>query len=201
MRKIVLASASPRRRELLSQVGITFEVKPASGEERITSTEPSKVVEELSFQKAMFTVHALEKEQADDLADILIIGADTIVSYEGKILGKPSDPEAAVKMLSMLQGNTHQVYTGVTVLVREEENWKVHTFHECTDVIFYPVTKEEIAEYVFSKDPMDKAGSYGIQGAWGAYVKGIRGDYNNVVGLPVARLIYETKKLGINLRG
>lgn len=201
MRKIVLASASPRRRELLSQVGITFEVKPASGEERITSTEPSKVVEELSFQKAMFIAHALEKEQADDLADILIIGADTIVSYEGKILGKPSDPEAAVKMLSMLQGNTHQVYTGVTVLVREEENWKVHTFHECTDVIFYPVTKEEIAEYVNSKDPMDKAGSYGIQGAWGAYVKGIRGDYNNVVGLPVARLIYETKKLGINLRG
>lgn len=201
MRKIVLASASPRRRELLSQVGITFEVKPASGEERITSTEPSKVVEELSFQKAMFTAYALEKEQADDLADILIIGADTIVSYEGKILGKPSDPEAAVKMLSMLQGNTHQVYTGVTVLVREEENWKVHTFHECTDVIFYPVTKEEIAEYVNSKDPMDKAGSYGIQGAWGAYVKGIRGDYNNVVGLPVARLIYETKKLGINLRG
>nr|WP_295273772.1 Maf family protein [uncultured Blautia sp.] len=201
MKKIVLASASPRRRELLSQVGITFEVKPASGEERITSTEPSKVVEELSCQKAMFTAHALEKEQADDLADILIIGADTIVSYEGKILGKPSDPEAAVKMLSMLQGNTHQVYTGVTVLVREEENWKVHTFHECTDVIFYPVTKEEIAEYVNSKDPMDKAGSYGIQGAWGAYVKGICGDYNNVVGLPVARLIYETKKLGINLRG
>lgn len=200
MKKIVLASASPRRRELLSQVGIIFEVKPASGEERITSTEPSKVVEELSCQKAMFTAHALEKEQADDLADILVIGADTIVSYEGKILGKPSDPKAAVDMLSMLQGNTHQVYTGVTVLVREE-SWKVHTFHECTDVIFYPVTQEEITEYVNSKDPMDKAGSYGIQGAWGAYVKGIRGDYNNVVGLPVARLIYETKKLGINLRG
>lgn len=201
MKKIVLASASPRRRELLSQVGIIFEVKPASGEERITSTEPSKVVEELSCQNAMFTAHALEKEQADDLADILVIGADTIVSYEGKILGKPSDPKAAVDMLSMLQGNTHQVYTGVTVLVREEESWKVHTFHECTDVIFYPVTQEEITEYVNSKDPMDKAGSYGIQGAWGAYVKGIRGDYNNVVGLPVARLIYETKKLGINLRG
>ena len=199
MKKIVLASASPRRRELLSQVGIIFEVKPASGEERITSTEPSKVVEELSCQKAMFTAHALEKEQADDLADILVIGADTIVSYEGKILGKPSDPKAAVDMLSMLQGNTHQVYTGVTVLVRE--SWEVHTFHECTDVIFYPVTQEEITEYVNSKDPMDKAGSYGIQGAWGAYVKGIRGDYNNVVGLPVARLIYETKKLGINLRG
>lgn len=201
MKKIVLASASPRRRELLSQVGITFEVKPASGEERITSTEPSKVVEELSCQKAMFTAHALEEERADNLTDTLVIGADTIVSYEGKILGKPADPKAATEMLRMLQGNTHQVYTGVTILVREKEGWKAHTFHECTDVIFYPVTEEEITEYVNSKDPMDKAGSYGIQGAWGAYVKGIRGDYNNVVGLPVARLIYETKKMGINLRG
>lgn len=200
MKKIVLASASPRRRELLSQVGITFEVKPASGEEQITSTEPAQVVEELSRQKAMFTAHALEEEQSGSLGDIVVIGADTIVSYEGKILGKPADEAAAGEMLRMLQGNTHQVYTGVTVLVREE-TWRPHTFHECTDVIFYPVTEEEITEYVNSKDPMDKAGSYGIQGAWGAYVKGIRGDYNNVVGLPVARLIYETKKLGINLRG
>lgn len=200
MKKIVLASASPRRRELLSQVGVTFEVKPASGEERITSTEPAKVVEELSHQKAMFTAHALEEENRD-LRDVVVIGADTIVSYEGKILGKPADEAAAREMLGMLQGDTHQVYTGVTLLIREGELWKTHTFHECTDVIFYPVTEEEIKEYVNSKDPMDKAGSYGIQGAWGAYVKGIRGDYNNVVGLPVARLIYETKKLGINLRG
>lgn len=201
MKKIVLASASPRRRELLSQAGVAFEVKPASGEERITSTEPAQVVEELSCQKAMFTAHALEKEQDRNLRDIVVIGADTIVSYEGKILGKPADEKAAKEMLGMLQGNTHQVYTGVTVLIREGECWKAHTFHECTDVTFYPVTEEEITEYVNSGDPMDKAGSYGIQGAWGAYVKGIRGDYNNVVGLPVARLIYETKKLGINLRG
>ena len=93
------------------------------------------------------------------------------------------------------------VYTGVTVLKEKQGSWKFHTFFECTDVIFYPVTREEIVEYVNSGDPMDKAGSYGIQGAWGAYVKGIRGDYNNVVGLPVARLIYETKKIGINLKG
>ena len=164
MKKIVLASASPRRRELLSQVGVAFEVKPASGEERITSAEPAKVVEELSRQKAMFTAYALEEEENRDLRDVVVIGADTVVSYEGKILGKPADETAAIEMLAMLQGNTHQ-------------------------------------EYVNSKDPMDKAGSYGIQGAWGAYVKGIRGDYNNVVGLPVARLIYETKKLGMNLRG
>ena len=93
--------------------------------------------------------------------------------------------------------NNCPVSSGTSIFV----TWSIHTFHECTDVSFYPVTEEEIKEYVNSKDPMDKAGSYGIQGAWGAYVKGIRGDYNNVVGLPVARLIYETKKLGMNLRG
>lgn len=201
MKRIVLASASPRRRELLSQIGVEFEVKPADGEERIISTEPSKVVEELSGQKAMFTAKALEKENGHVPEGCIVLGADTIVSYEGRILGKPSDKEDAIQMLSMLQGNTHQVYTGVTVLKEKQGSWKSHTFFECTDVIFYPVTREEIVEYVNSGDPMDKAGSYGIQGAWGAYVKGIHGDYNNVVGLPVARLIYETKKIGINLKG
>lgn len=201
MKRIVLASASPRRRELLSQIGVEFEVKPADGEERIISTEPSKVVEELSGQKAMFTAKALEKENGHVPEGCIVLGADTIVSYEGRILGKPSDKEDAIQMLSMLQGNTHQVYTGVTVLKEKQGSWKFHTFFECTDVIFYPVTREEIVEYVNSGDPMDKAGSYGIQGAWGAYVKGIRGDYNNVLGLPVARLIYETKKIGINLKG
>ena len=201
MKRIVLASASPRRRELLSQIGVEFEVKPADGEERIISTEPSKVVEELSGQKAMFTAKALEKENGHVPEGCIVLGADTIVSYDGRILGKPSDKEDAIQMLSMLQGNTHQVYTGVTVLKEKQGSWKFHTFFECTDVIFYPVTREEIVEYVNSGDPMDKAGSYGIQGAWGAYVKGIRGDYNNVVGLPVARLIYETKKIGINLKG
>lgn len=201
MKRIVLASASPRRRELLSQIGVEFEVKPADGEERIISTEPSKVVEELSGQKAMFTAKALEKENGHVPEGCIVLGADTIVSYEGRILGKPSDKEDAIQMLSMLQGNTHQVYTGVTVLKEKQGSWKSHTFFECTDVIFYPVTREEIVEYVNSGDPMDKAGSYGIQGAWGAYVKGIHGDYNNVVGLPVARLIYETKKNGINLKG
>ena len=201
MKKIVLASASPRRRELLSQVGVTFEVMPADGEERITSTEPSKVVEELSYQKAMFTAKALEKQNGHVPEGFAVIGADTIASYEGRILGKPSGKEDAVQMLRMLQGNTHQVYTGVTILAEENGSWKSLTFFECTDVIFYPATDEEITAYVESGDPMDKAGSYGIQGAWGAYVKGIRGDYNNVVGLPVARLIYETKKNGINLKG
>ena len=131
----------------------------------------------------------------------VILGADTIVSFDNKILGKPKNEEDAVNTLSMLQGNTHQVYTGVTVMERKDSKWETITFAECTDVSFYPVSEEEIRAYVATGEPMDKAGSYGIQGGFGAYVKGIRGDYTNVVGLPVGRLFYETKKHGIELRG
>lgn len=107
-----------------------------------------------------------------------------------------------INTLMMLQGNTHQVYTGVTVMEqRENSSWKTLTFAECTDVSFYPVSEEEIRAYVATGEPMDKAGSYGIQGAFGAYVRGIRGDYTNVVGLPVGRLFYEAKEHGIELRG
>lgn len=104
-------------------------------------------------------------------------------------------------MLEMLQGKTHQVYTGVTIALFREGRWQSHSFSECTDVTFYPVSREEIEAYVETGDPADKAGSYGIQGPFGIYVKEIRGDYHNVVGLPVSRLLYEGKKLGINLRG
>ena len=131
----------------------------------------------------------------------VILGADTIVSFDNKILGKPKNEEDAVNTLSMLQGNTHQVYTGVTVMERKDSKWEKITFAECTDVSFYSVSEEEIRAYVATGEPMDKAGSYGIQGGFGAYVKGIRGDYTNVVGLPVGRLFYETKKHGIELRG
>ena len=198
MKKIILASASPRRSELLRKVGIVFEVLPAEGEERITCTSPQEVVSELSLQKARFTGMKLE-EQAEP--GVIVIGADTVVAFQGKILGKPHDKKEAFHTLQKLQGNTHQVYTGVTVLVRKENRWEEHTFYECTDVMFYPVCGDEIQKYVDSGDPLDKAGSYGIQGPWGAYVKGIHGDYNNVVGLPVARLIHEMKKIGIDLRG
>jgi len=94
----------------------------------------------------------------------------------------------------------HQVYTGVTILLKENGIWKPYTFHEKTDVHFYPVSKEELQEYVNTGEPLDKAGSYGIQGRFGIYVKEICGDYNNVVGLPVARLVYELKKLGVDIR-
>ena len=200
MKKIVLASASPRRRELLSQVGVTFEVMPADGEERITSTEPSKVVEELSYQKAMFTAKALEKQNGHVPEGFAVIGADTIVSYEGRILGKPSGKEDAVQMLRMLQGNTHQVYTGVAMLVYGEDGEAKEICHaERTEVFVHEMSDDEIRNYIASGEPMDKAGAYGIQGKAAAFIEKIEGDYNNVVGLPIARIYQELKQLGIDV--
>lgn len=193
MKKIILASASPRRKELLLNAGVQFEVRPGNGEEYITSHKPEEIVKELSEQKALAAVFSAEE-------GAVIIGADTIVSFEGKVLGKPSDEENAVQTLLMLQGNTHQVYTGVTVLEYKAGRWEKYVFAECTDVTFYPVSEKEIRDYVKIGEPMDKAGSYGIQGLFGIYVKSITGEYSNVVGLPVGRLFYETKKHGIELR-
>ena len=130
-----------------------------------------------------------------------MIGADTIVSYNNEVLGKPLDESDAFKTLKMLQGNIHQVYTGVTVLIKKNGKWEDISFSESTYVSFYPVSDEEIRTYIASGEPMDKAGSYGIQGGFGIYVKEIRGEYTNVVGLPVGRLFYEMKKHGIELRG
>lgn len=194
--KIILASASPRRRELLEWAGVNFQVITGNGEEHITETEPSHIVEELSAEKAFQVA-----ETIPEVEETVVIGADTVVSFQGKILGKPSDKADSRKTLKMLQGNTHQVYTGVTIAFFREGRWQRHSFSECTDVTFYPVSEEEIEAYVETGDPADKAGSYGIQGPFGIYVKEIRGDYHNVVGLPVARAFYEGKKLGINLRG
>lgn len=198
MRKIILASASPRRRELLEKAGIVFAVIPGTGEETITSEEPEEAVQELALEKARFVADTLKEREEGTL----VIGADTVVVYEKKILGKPRNEEDAVNTLRMLQGNTHQVFTGVALLEWNEGQWQQHTFAERTDVHFYPVSEEEIRAYVKSGSPMDKAGSYGIQdNRWGIYVKGIHGDYNNVVGLPVARLLQEMKNLKIDLRG
>ena len=183
MRKIILASASPRRRELLAAAGVIFQICAAEGEEKITAERPDEIVCELSAQKAEEIASKFELEDGT-----VIIGADTIVSYKSEILGKPSDEQTAFETLKILQGNTHQVYTGVTALVKKYGEWEKHSFAERTDVTFYPVTDEEIRTYIKSGEPMDKAGSYGIQGSFGIYVKEIQGDYTNVVGLPVGRL-------------
>ena len=202
---MILASASPRRKELLEQIGAEFVICPAKGEEVITETDPSAVVMELSRQKAEEVAYGvlIYNEQHADLAtpqDILVIGADTVVAYENQILGKPKDEEDARRMLTMLSGKTHSVYTGVTfVFIDKEGRTGEHCFFEKTDVCMYPLKEEEIDRYIQSGDPMDKAGSYGIQGRFAIHIKEIRGDYNNVVGLPVARLYQELQKLGVSI--
>lgn len=242
--RLVLASASPRRRELLSQIGLEFTVMPSTKEENAKATEAGALVQELSRQKAEDIWEQLsggqqnpdanqeqisdanqkqisdanqeqnpdanrgqisdaDQEQISDemrepnlngkrQPELLVIGADTVVCCEGKILGKPHSREAAAEMLTALQGRSHEVYTGVTLYSQSE----AITFFECTQVEFYPMTEAEISDYIDSKEPMDKAGAYGIQGLGARFVKGIRGDYNNVVGLPVGRLYQELKSHG-----
>ncbi|MCC8029628.1 MAG: Maf family protein [Lachnospiraceae bacterium] len=217
--RIILGSASPRRKELLARMGIDFEVIPLKGEEIITEEDPSDIVTELAVQKAeavlcelsegrlfvqrMEACDASTQEENDSVhktceADdgLLILGADTVVAYEHRILGKPSDEEDAFRMLHSLSGKTHQVYTGVCMLLVSRESRTEHHFFEKTDVTLYPMEEWEIWEYIRTGDPMDKAGAYGIQGIFGKYVREIHGDYNNVVGLPAARLYQEMKAHG-----
>lgn len=196
MVKFILASGSPRRKDLLEQMGISFEIFAAHGEEIITKKLPWEIVEELSLQKATEVADRFVKEQGVTQQTV-VIGADTIVALRDEIMGKPENEEKAKEMLHKLQNDTHQVYTGVTLVIMTEEGRQVVTFHEKTDVVMYPMTKKQIEAYVATGEPMDKAGAYAIQGKCAAYVKGICGEYNNVVGLPVARLMQELFKLDI----
>lgn len=189
--KYVLASASPRRQELLTQAGFSFDVIPSAVKEKITKDIPSDVVMELAYQKALDVYESRIKDNpAYQTEDCIVIGADTIVSYRGEILGKPADNEEAL-LAFHARGPHTQVYTGVTFAGHISGKQILHTFYEKTDVTFYPVTKEDLHTYVDSGDSLDKAGAYGIQGAFAIHVKGIEGDYNNVVGLPIARLYHE----------
>ena len=195
-KKIILASASPRRQELLTQIGLDFEVHPSDWEEKTEKELPGEVVQELSFHKAMEVYHRLQVGAGESLAEesLVVIGADTIVACQGQILGKPGDKERAAGMLRLLQGGVHQVYTGVSLVWQEQGKTESFSFYECTDVRVFPMKEEEIAGYVETGEPMDKAGAYGIQGCFAAFIRGIDGDYNNVVGLPVGRLYQEMKK-------
>lgn len=189
VRKIILASGSPRRKELLEQIGIKFEICKAEGEEVIIFSDPAEVVENLSVQKA--------REVSEKCDGDIIIGADTVVAMDGQIFGKPKDREDAVRMLQMLQGKEHQVLTGVAVILRNEN--KTISFAEETTVSVYPMSEKQIERYIDSGEAMDKAGAYGIQGKFATYVSGIKGDYNNVVGLPVGRLYQEVLAAGFDL--
>ena len=190
MDRIILASASPRRKELLEQAGILFEVFPSNAQEKTTKTYPWEMAEELALQKAQDIYEKTEGKR-------VIIGADTIVVQGQKVFGKPKNEKEAVKMLTALQGSQHQVYTGVALLYEREGRQAIHSFCECTKVDVYPMNQEEISAYVATGESMDKAGAYGIQGAFAAYIQRIQGDYNTVVGLPLGRLVFELKKIRI----
>lgn len=195
MDEIILASQSPRRKELLAQIGIKYKCMPATGEETIDR----QLAEEERF---ILLPQLLAVQKAEEIAGQVknkwILAADTIVECEGEILGKPKDKEDARRMLSMLSGREHRVHTGVCLLKQglEEADSKKITFTETTKVFFYDISKEEIEVYMESCEPFDKAGAYGIQGKAAAFIRGIEGDYNNVVGLPLSRVYQELKQLG-----
>ncbi len=190
---IILASASPRRSSLLSQIGLTFEVRVSDAEEALSGEAPEQAVITLAKQKARrveeryLSDAAGAKDRPADGREYLIIAADTVVSAGGEILGKPKDETDALRMLSLLQGSRHQVYTGVALFSPRGSR----VFCERTDVEIAPMTQAQIREYIASGEPLDKAGAYGIQGSFAAYVRRIEGDYYNVVGLPLSRLVYE----------
>ena len=189
---IILASGSPRRKELLTQCGIPFTVLKSDCDETSDIEEPTLFVEELSLRKAE---NVYQKTKDSYAKNYIILAADTIVSYQGEILGKPEDENEALDMLGLLSDRTHQVYTGVTLLQICDGRKKVVTFSEKTDVTFFPMTRIEMQNYIATGDPLDKAGSYGIQGPCAIHIKKIKGDYNNVVGLPLSRVYQELKKL------
>ncbi|MDD6572238.1 MAG: Maf family protein [Thermoflexaceae bacterium] len=188
MERIILASASPRRKELLSQVGMEYEIIISNIEEKVTSSIPEDVVEELSRQKAEDVFGKIP-------GDVIVIGADTVVSVDGKILGKPADEKEAFCMIQSLSGRCHSVFTGVTLCIRKDGQEEKITFSEETKVFVDEMTQEDIEHYIATGESMDKAGAYGIQGKFAAFVNGIEGDYNNVVGLPVGRICRELRKL------
>lgn len=191
MSKLILASASPRRKELLKNLGYAFSIEVCDLDENSDKTKPYELVMDLAQTKAkaIMDMHAGE--------DVIVIGADTVVANESEILGKPRNLEHAKEMISSRQGKIHQVYTGVCLYWNNEKINQNLTFYEKTDVEVYPMTTEEIEVYVATRECEDKAGSYAIQGLFSPYIKGISGDYNNVVGLPVARIYQEIKKLGL----
>lgn len=186
--KIVLASQSPRRKELLGRMGLEFVTQASKiDESAFDGLEARELVATLSREKAQWITRQLDGET-------LVIGADTVVVRDGAALGKPKDAEDAVAMLLSLSGRDHQVCTGVTVCRGD----RVLTQVEETQVTFRDLTETEVRQYVSTGEPMDKAGAYGIQGLGGLLVEGIRGDYSNVVGLPVCRLGQMLKDFGVD---
>lgn len=200
--RIILASKSPRRKELLSRIGIEYECIVSEAEEKTTESSPDKVVAELSRQKAENIFEIIRAGERDN-SPMVIIGADTVVACDSNIMGKPKDKQDAGRMLKLLEGRSHSVWTGVTLLfVNIDKNGKYsenkvisETFACETKVYMYHFSDNEIEEYIKTEEPLDKAGAYGIQGIAAKFIEKIEGDYNNVVGLPVSALYQRIKNI------
>lgn len=181
--RVILASKSPRRREILTMLGVQFEILSADADESSDITDPALLVRELALRKGRAT-RALLQERGEWDENTLIIASDTVVAIDNKILGKPVDAADAARMLQALSGNKHRVISGVALLCGEREV----ADHDATAVCFAPMTTQEIDWYVQSGEPRDKAGAYAVQGLASLWIRGLEGDYFNVVGLPVYRL-------------
>lgn len=221
--KLVLASGSQRRRELLTMCGYAYEIIVSNADETIDESDPESFVRALSFRKAK---EVFDRLSAAGRRDFAVIGSDTVVAFQKEggtkpvIIGKPKDAKDAVRILSMLSGKTHRVFTGVSVIAdipdenataqcsirkKEEiqtecsiqEKAEIQTECSITEVTFETLSPDEIADYVNSGDPLDKAGSYGIQGPFGMFVREIRGNYFTVIGMPIPVLYKMLKKIGI----
>ena len=197
--RIILASASPRRKELLSNMGLDYEIIVSDCEEVTEKTKPCDIVRELSKMKAL---NVFEKAEGEIFEDTLIIAADTLVFLNDEHLGKPADTEDAKRMIRKLSGCVHTVITGVTVIkacadgAKGLKKQEIVNFEEITEVYVSKLSESEIEWYVSTGEPMDKAGSYAIQGRFAKFITRINGDYSNVVGLPVSKLYEELKTRG-----
>jgi septum formation protein len=194
MKKIILASASPRRKELLEQIGIPFEsIESKTDENLLEYNSPYEGVKELAYDKAK-TVAKIVKGPA------IIIGADTMVAFKGRLLGKPENDQLAFENLKRLQGNKHTVYTAICIIVKDEEGAsRDYYVVEDTDVYMRKMEDDEIKAYLKTNEHKDKAGGYAIQGKGAMLIEKIDGDYNNVVGLPLTSLCVLLKKIGVDI--
>ncbi|MDR1539393.1 MAG: Maf family protein [Clostridiales bacterium] len=193
MKKIVLASGSPRRRDILAGIGANFEVLPANVDEiAFGKTSAYEIVKILSEKKALACLKAIDE-------DALIIGADTLVAINGQIMGKPKDEASAFAMLKRLQGCKHSVYTGATVINKTGDSYETASIVDNTSVYLRKLEDEEIRAYIATREPFDKAGAYAIQGLGTLLVEKIEGDYNTVVGLPLVKLHLLLKRWGVDL--
>ena len=197
MYHIILASESPRRKEIMETMGIPFTTVPSNVEEVVEETEPEELVKALAAKKAIYVADHLVKEDGDRI----IIGADTMVFYGSQALGKPKDKEDAVRMLMLLSDAVHEVYTGVHVIIRRNgyQDSSI-SFAVGTKVTVQPLSMKQIEDYIATGEPMDKAGAYAIQGKFGIHIKEISGDYYNIVGFPIAQIYVQLLERGIDIK-